>query len=145
MHSETTQIVSRSGGWRLRWIAAAVAAPLFGVMAAFGTARDTPEPIPRQTVVEPLDLSAALLEDAKPVSYFQEERFQRNNTASALLDRVIEDASARGASWIEGYPHNEPKGSDAGHFRGPRSMYEARGFQPIEVRKLYTVMRRPVG
>jgi GNAT superfamily N-acetyltransferase len=68
--------------------------------------------------------------------------FRRHGVASALLNRVIEDASARGASWIEGYPHNEPEGSDAGHFRGPRSMYEASGFQPIEVRERYTVMRR---
>jgi GNAT superfamily N-acetyltransferase len=71
--------------------------------------------------------------------------FRRHGVASALLDRVIADASARGASWIEGYPHNEPKGSDAAHFRGPRSMYEARGFQPIEVLEHYTVMRRSVG
>jgi GNAT superfamily N-acetyltransferase len=71
-------------------------------------------------------------------------QFRRHGVASALLDRVIADASARGASWIEGYPHNEPKGSDAGHFRGARSMYEVRGFQPIEVREHYTVMRRSV-
>jgi len=71
--------------------------------------------------------------------------FRRHGIASILLDRVIADASARAASWIEGYPHNEPEQSDAGHFRGPRSMYEARGFQSIEVRDRYTVMRRPVG
>jgi len=40
---------------------------------------------------------------------------------------------------------NEPERSDAGHFRGPRSMYEERGFQPIEVRERDTVMRRSVG
>ena len=71
--------------------------------------------------------------------------FRRHGVASALLDRVLADASARGGSWVEGYPHTEPKGSDAGHFRGPRSMYEARGFEPIEVRHDYTVMRRQVG
>ena len=71
--------------------------------------------------------------------------FRRHGVAAALLDRVIADASARGASFIEGYPHNEPKGNDAGHFRGPRSMYEERGFQPIEERDQYTVMRRSVG
>jgi GNAT superfamily N-acetyltransferase len=68
--------------------------------------------------------------------------FRRHGVAAALLDRVIEDASARGASWIEAYPHNEPKPNDAAHFRGPRSMYAARGFQPVEVREDYTVMRR---
>src|SRR5262249_40030813 len=70
--------------------------------------------------------------------------FRRHGVASAMLDRVIEDASARGASWIEGYPHNEPEEGDPGHFRGPRSMFESRGFQPIEVQKNYTVMRRSV-
>jgi GNAT superfamily N-acetyltransferase len=71
--------------------------------------------------------------------------FRRHGVAAALLDRVIADAAVRGAAWIEGYPHNEPKANDAAHFRGPRSMYEARGFQPIEVREQYTVMRRSVG
>jgi GNAT superfamily N-acetyltransferase len=71
--------------------------------------------------------------------------FRRHGVASALLDRLIKDASARGASWIEGYPHNKPQTGDAGHFRGPRSMYEARGFQQVEVQEHYTVMRRSVG
>ena len=47
--------------------------------------------------------------------------FRRHGIASALLDRVIADASARGAAWIEGYPLKKPEESDAGHFRGPRS------------------------
>jgi GNAT superfamily N-acetyltransferase len=69
--------------------------------------------------------------------------FRRHGIASALLDRVIADAAARGAAWIEGYPDNTPEESDAGHFRGPRSMYDARGFEPIEVRERDTVVRRP--
>jgi GNAT superfamily N-acetyltransferase len=70
--------------------------------------------------------------------------FRRHGVASALLDRVIADAPGRGASWIEAYPHNEPQASDAAHFRGPRSMYEDRGFAFVEVRENYTVMRRSV-
>jgi len=70
--------------------------------------------------------------------------FRRHGIASALLDRVIADASARGASWIEGYPDNAPEQSDAGHFRGARSMYDARGFEPIEVRERDTVVRLAV-
>jgi GNAT superfamily N-acetyltransferase len=70
--------------------------------------------------------------------------FRRHGIASALLDRVIADASARGASWIEGYPRNKPKEGDAGHFSGLRAMYEARGFEPIEVSDRYAVMRLPV-
>jgi GNAT superfamily N-acetyltransferase len=68
--------------------------------------------------------------------------FRRHGVASALLDRVIADAAARGAAWIEAYPHNNPETSDARHFRGPRSMYDARGFHPIEVREHDTVVRR---
>ena len=71
--------------------------------------------------------------------------FRRHGIASALLDHVIADAPARGASWIEGYPHNGPEDNDAGHFRGPRSMYDARGFKVIEVRDRDTVVRRSVG
>ena len=71
--------------------------------------------------------------------------FRRHRIASALLDRVIADAPARGASWIEGYPHNDPEKSDAGHFRGLRSMYDERGFKPIKVRERDTVVRRPAG
>ena len=70
--------------------------------------------------------------------------FRRHGVAAALLDQVIADASNRGALWIEGYPHNKPEGNDASHFRGPRSMFNARGFEPIEVRERDTVMRRPV-
>jgi GNAT superfamily N-acetyltransferase len=68
--------------------------------------------------------------------------FRRHGLASALLDRVILDGHARGAAWIEGYPRNGPEDSDAAHFRGPRSIYDARGFQPIEVRERDTVVRR---
>ncbi len=70
--------------------------------------------------------------------------FRRHGVAAALLDRAILDAAARGASWIEGYPHNKPDGGDAAHFRGSRSMFEERGFQPVEVHDRYTVMRRAV-
>jgi GNAT superfamily N-acetyltransferase len=67
--------------------------------------------------------------------------FRRHKVASALLDRVIADAAGRGAAWIEAYPHNTPEENDASHFRGPRSMYDARGFTSIKVRDHDTVMR----
>jgi GNAT superfamily N-acetyltransferase len=70
--------------------------------------------------------------------------FRRHGVASALLDRVIADASARGAAWIEAYPRNNPDESDAAHFRGPRAMYDARGFEPVEVRDRDTVVRLSV-
>lgn len=67
--------------------------------------------------------------------------YRRHGVASTLLDRVIEDAPARGAAWVEAYPFNAPAESDAGHFRGPRSMYDARGFEPVDVRERFTVVR----
>lgn len=70
--------------------------------------------------------------------------FRRHGVAAALLDRVIADSAARGASWVEGYPRNEPGDGDPGNFRGPRSMYDARGFEPVEVHERDTVMRLPV-
>jgi GNAT superfamily N-acetyltransferase len=69
--------------------------------------------------------------------------FRRHGVASALLNRVIADASARGAAWIEAYPRNDPEAGDAAHFRGPRSMYDARGFEPVRVRECDTVVRLP--
>jgi len=69
--------------------------------------------------------------------------YRRHGLASALLDRVIADAPGRGASWIEAYPRNDPDSGDAARFRGPRAMYDARGFEPVEVRERDTVVRRP--
>ena len=70
--------------------------------------------------------------------------YRRHGVASALLDRVIEDAPTRGASWIEGYPRNQPESTDAAHFRGSQSMYTKRGFRPVVVRNRDTVMRLQV-
>lgn len=71
--------------------------------------------------------------------------YRRHGVAGALLDRVLVDAEGRGASWVEAYPKNDPEEGDAGSFRGPRSMYEARGFAPVHERERDTVMRRKVG
>jgi GNAT superfamily N-acetyltransferase len=71
--------------------------------------------------------------------------YRRHGLASALLDRVIADAAGRGAAWVEAYPFNEaPDDSDGAMFRGPRSMYQERGFEVIEVRERDSVVRRPV-
>lgn len=69
--------------------------------------------------------------------------YRRHGVAAALLDRVIADARDRGARWIEGYPFNEPDGSDASGFRGPRSLYDENGFEPVADRGRHTVVRRP--
>src|SRR5438094_729788 len=64
MHNDEIGIVTRSGGRRLRWLAAAIAVPLFGVVAAFGTVEHVPEPIPVRIVIEPLALSATSVGDS---------------------------------------------------------------------------------
>lgn len=70
--------------------------------------------------------------------------FRLHGIASRLLDRAIADAPARGASWIEAYPLNDPEDTGSEHyFRGPRSMYDNRGFEPVEVRERDIVVRRP--
>jgi len=71
--------------------------------------------------------------------------YRRHGVAGALLDRVIADAEGRGASWVEGYPKKDPEEGDAGSFRGPRPMYEVRGFELVREREHDTVMRREVG
>jgi GNAT superfamily N-acetyltransferase len=68
--------------------------------------------------------------------------YRRHGLAARLLDKVIDDATDRGAEWIEGYPYNEPDEGDPGHYRGPRHIYEASGFEPVEERERDTVMRR---
>ena len=70
--------------------------------------------------------------------------YRRHGVAAALLDRVIADAPSRGAHWVEGYPFREPEAGDAGNFRGPRSLYEERGFEPVAEGERDVVMRRPV-
>ena len=70
--------------------------------------------------------------------------YRRHRIAAMLLDGVIADAADRGAEWIEGYPRTDPEDDDAGHYRGPRHLYDTRGFAPIEQREHDTVMRRAV-
>ena len=69
--------------------------------------------------------------------------YRRHGLAARLLDRVIEDAPTRGVDWIEAYPFLAPADA-AKDFRGPRSLYEARGFETVRTRERDVVMRRPV-
>jgi murein DD-endopeptidase MepM/ murein hydrolase activator NlpD len=91
MHNDEGGIVTRSGGRRLRWLAAAVALPLFGVVAAFGTVEHGPEPVPFRIVIEPLALSPTPVGDSGTIIYFQEDRFRRSDTLAALIERLGAD------------------------------------------------------
>lgn len=82
-------IVSRPEGRRLRWIAVGIAVPLFGMVTAFGTVRDSPpEVVPARTIVEPLAFADAAHGDSTIGVYFREVRYQGGDTAGTLLDRL---------------------------------------------------------
>ena len=70
--------------------------------------------------------------------------YRRHGLASHLLDRVLADAPQRGVDWIEAYPSKADDGDDAGNFRGPRAMYDERGFEPVAERERDVVIRRRV-
>jgi GNAT superfamily N-acetyltransferase len=70
--------------------------------------------------------------------------YRRHGVAASLLDRVLADAPERGAGWVEAYPFTEDGEDDGGNFRGPRSMYDERGFEPVRIRTRDTVVRRAV-
>ena len=69
--------------------------------------------------------------------------YRRRGLPRQLLDRVLADAPGRGVAWVEAYPVNDPSQSWGPDFRGSRKMYDAVGFEPVDVRERYTVVRRP--
>lgn len=81
----------------LRWMIGLSSLPLFGIVAAFGIAPDTEtRRVPVQTVIEQLDLPSAN-ESATADAYWREEKIQRGDTISSLLERLDvsnEDISA---------------------------------------------------
>src|SRR3990170_7541868 len=80
---------------RLPWIAAGVVTLLFGVVAAFGTVQDAPEPVFVRTIVEPLALPASAQGSMTNEVFFREDRFQRGDTISALLEKLeVDDQQA---------------------------------------------------
>lgn len=73
--------------------------------------------------------------------------YRRHGLAARLLDQVIADAPARDAQWIEAYPFAEAEaGNDMANFRGPRAIYEERGFAEVGVGEggRHVVLRRRV-
>ncbi len=97
MHNNGEEgIVARSRGRRLRWLALAVAGPLFGVVAAFGTVHREPENVPLQVVIEPLSLSPVRIGESGLSLYFQEGVFLRHDTPATLLDRLGADEEEAG-------------------------------------------------
>ena len=74
--------------FRLARICALVLLPLYGAIAAFGTAPESSLLLSRTAVPEPLaiDFTEALVPASN--SFFREERFQRGDTLSSLISRL---------------------------------------------------------
>ena len=74
--------------FRVARICALVLLPLYGAIAAFGTAPESSLLLPRTAVAEPLaiDFDQGLVPATN--SFFREERFQRGDTLSSLLSRL---------------------------------------------------------
>lgn len=70
--------------------------------------------------------------------------YRRHGLATALLERVLDDAPRRGAAYVEAYPLNRPTASDAGNHRGPASLFTGHGFHIVRQREQDTIMRRRV-
>jgi GNAT superfamily N-acetyltransferase len=70
--------------------------------------------------------------------------YRGHGIAGLLLDRVLADARRRGADWVEAYPFAEASEDAAANFRGPRSLYDARGFEAVKERSRDVVVRRRV-
>jgi len=73
-------------------LAVGATALLVGV-AAFGTARDSEQPVVRETVVEPLALKLPDPSTDPVQAYWQETRFERGDTFAALLNRLGVDGA----------------------------------------------------
>ena len=86
------------GGWRLRALVLLAAAPLLGVVAAFGIAPGTStEPVALKQVIEdiPLNVVADDGDGGSTFQYWREERIQRGDTVGSLLSRLqIDDPDA---------------------------------------------------
>ncbi|MBM3346760.1 MAG: M23 family metallopeptidase, partial [Betaproteobacteria bacterium] len=72
---------------------AAIAASLFAGVAAFGTVSDSPFPPSTRPIEQLLTPQVKVLEQDLSTTFIHEERFQRGDTLSALLDRLgVDDA-----------------------------------------------------
>ncbi len=74
--------------FRLARISALVLLPLFGAIAAFGTAPESSLLLSRTAVPEPLAIETSEAVVPAPESFIREERFQRGDTLSSLFSRL---------------------------------------------------------
>jgi GNAT superfamily N-acetyltransferase len=70
--------------------------------------------------------------------------YRGHGLARLLLDRVVGDAAARGASAVEAYPPRFDVTAGL-NYRGSRAMYDDAGFTEVKVRTYDAVVRLPTG
>ena len=73
---------------RITRVFALIALPLFGAIAAFGTAPESQLLLPRTALPEPLSIDFSQALAPAPASYVREERLQRGDTIGGLLARL---------------------------------------------------------
>ena len=74
---------------RHRWVVAVATFPLFGVLAAFGTAPSTiTQPVPAEQVIEPLPLPEVAAVPAGEPHFWREEMIRRGDTVANVLARL---------------------------------------------------------
>lgn len=71
--------------------------------------------------------------------------YRGHGLPEALLQRVLHDASGRGARWVEAYPPLQEGNEGPSAFLGRRALYEYHGFEPVRPEgSRQLVVRRPV-
>lgn len=69
--------------------------------------------------------------------------YRGHGLARRLLDAVVAEAPARGATAVEGYPRPQAQGAGA-NYHGPLALYLAAGFEVVAEGDQYTTVRKPV-
>lgn len=85
----TQKLFPQERKFSLRWLVALSSLPLFGMVAAFGIAPETEtRRIPVHTVIENLQLPSIAPASSIAGNFWHEEKIQRGDTISTLLDRL---------------------------------------------------------
>jgi murein DD-endopeptidase MepM/ murein hydrolase activator NlpD len=90
------QETTRDRKIQLRWLIGLSTLPLLGMAVAFGIAPATdPQPVELKTVIENIDLPRTAAINDGDNTFWREERIQRGDTVSSLLDRLeVQDNAA---------------------------------------------------
>lgn len=67
--------------------------------------------------------------------------YRGHGLVDLLLRRVLADAPARAANWVEAYPFTDQSGIDDDNWRGAATLLAAHGFECVETCGRHSVMR----